>query len=209
MATNQTSKYPKNYPPGVYTFKVIDAKLTNGKDASKPPFLKMEVALVSLNKADNSKDSKYIIPEGARKYVDVYFTEKAIERSMALLKLFGFTLGPGGTARSMAQLDKDHAAQRSLAHFPLAGKTFDGAIKLGEKGYDEVMFFTNAGGAFLSKVPSAPSAAVYNLDALWKKASGNTSQQVQAPVSQNLADPDGGAHCPEPFAPFDDYDGEF
>ena len=205
---SKESKYPHNYPSGIYRFSILNQKLACGKHAGKPPYLALEVGLVSLKKPDNPKDSKYIIPEGARRTLAVYFTPKTIQRSKAFLKFLGFdmdTLQPH-------QLDAQSAQQRNLPFVSFTGKEFDGTIKPNERGFDEVGFFERqGGGGLLGSTPAAPAAAIYNLAVLWKQAGGlSNPDSVKPPVSENLADPDGGStSSPEPFAPVDDYNGEF
>lgn len=170
MSEQKTSKYPANYPPGIYRFRVSDHVLAASKTAGNPPYLQFEVELAKLKKATNSANSKYVIPDGALRQMRAFFTPKTKEKTIAFLKQLGFT----GT--SLAQLDRDQARQRNVQFFSLAGAEFDGTIKLGEKNqqgkqYDEVGFFVDEegkGGGLLGKVNRASASAVANLEALWR-----------------------------------------
>jgi hypothetical protein len=166
---NKKSKFQDLHPAGNYRLKVLSHVVARTKEGK--PYLKMKCEVLSLISGGNGTEIKF----GSYRFVDLYFTEKTIEKTKGHLKAAGFSGAP-------SQLDPS-----SANHVSIAGYEFDASnnpetyeSKTRDK-FDAWPVKTPGGDtAWMDKVNKADAISMMQMDALFGTV---TPQPTTAPTS--------------------------
>src|SRR4051794_23313056 len=105
-------KYQEIHPKGIYEVEITGQALAETKGTPtnpSKPYLKLKIKILALKKADNGQKPTIIL-NGTR-FLDLYFTEKTIERTKKLITAAGFK------GKSLLQLSPEHPQHSSIVGF--------------------------------------------------------------------------------------------
>lgn len=181
-----TSRFQDLYPAGIFRLKVIGQKL--GVSSKGSMYLKLKVEVLSLKKAD--KPSSQPIIFGGHRFVDLYLTEKTIEKTKA------FVLAAGFKGKSIKQLDPDHSDFQSLIGFEFDAtnkpeKSQSSNEKYAGKIQDRFSALPVGGSSdkWMASVKGVDAVVAAQFDALWNSAPSPAGYQKPSNAQTKASQP--------------------